>query len=214
MWNVIEEVSTPRKLINMVKVSYRNSKSCVQVGRKKTNSFEIETELRQGCLLSPMLFNLISEKVVHSIKEIEGGAILGDMNAKRLAFADDVDLIDREIQNIERMYLPIKETAARMGLEISGSKTKKMILSRNNQQQQQQNLADIENVRKFRYLGSMITARNEMEREVLARIAAGNRCYYSLQQLLKRINVTRPTKLRIYNTIIRPVAIYDVRPGH
>ena len=106
------------------------------------------------------------------------------------------------------MYLPFKETAARMGLEISESKTKKMLLSRNNQQQQQQNLVDIENVREFRYLGSMVTARNEMEREVLARITAGNRCYYSLQHLLKRRNITRPTKLRIYNTIIRPVVLY------
>ena len=103
MWNIMEEFGIPRKLINMVKVCYRNSKSCVQVGKKKTNSFEIETGLRRGCLLSPMLFNLILEKAVRSIDEIEGGAILGDTNAKVLAFADDVDLIDRDIQNIEMM---------------------------------------------------------------------------------------------------------------
>ena len=114
-----------------------------------------------------LLFNLISEKVVRrSIEEVEGGGggvILGDTNAKVLAFVDDdVDLIDTDVQNIERMYLPFKETATRVGLEMSKSKTKKMILSKN---KQWQNLTDNENVREFRYQGSMVTSRNEMERE-------------------------------------------------
>ena len=41
-----------------------------------------------------MLFNLILEKAISSIDEIEGGAILGDAKAKVLAFADEVDLIE------------------------------------------------------------------------------------------------------------------------
>ena len=57
-------------------------------------------------------------------------------------------------------------------------------------------------------LGTMVTSRNEMEREILARITSGNRCFYSLQHLLKKRNISRSTKLIIYNTIIRPVVLY------
>ncbi|XP_066982159.1 uncharacterized protein [Macrobrachium rosenbergii] len=88
----------------------------------------------------------IRQKIMRSIEEVEGWVILRDANAKVLAFADDVDFLCTDIQNIERLYIPFKETAARVGLEISGSKTKVMRLSRNNQQhQQQQNMGDIEN---------------------------------------------------------------------
>ena len=54
----------------------------------------------------------------------------------------------------------------------------------------------------------MLTSRKEMQREILTRIAAGNRCFYSLQHIIKRRGISRATKLRVYNSIIRPVAVY------
>ena len=180
MWNIMAEFGIPVKLINLVKTCYRDSKSCVQVGKKKTECFDINSGLRQGCLLSPMLFNLILEKVKRSMEEVRGGVNLGDVNVKVLAFADDVDITGPDIQHIERLYVPFKETASRTGLEVNQNKTKIMRLARDNrqqQQQQQQNMVDIEQVSEFKYLGSMLTSRNEMEREVLTRIAAANRCF-------------------------------------
>jgi hypothetical protein len=57
-------------------------------------------------------------------------------------------------------------------------------------------------------LGSVVTENSKNFTEIKIRIAAGNRCYFSLIKLLKSTAVARNTKVRMYRTIIRPVVTY------
>jgi hypothetical protein len=59
-------------------------------------------------------------------------------------------------------------------------------------------------------LGSVVTENSKNFTEIKIRIAAGNRCYYSLIKLLKSTAVARNTKVRMYRTIIRPMVL---KPG-
>ena len=77
LWNIMAEFNIPSKLIKLVKACYNNSKACVQVGQRRTTEFGIKSGLRQGCLLSPILFNMVLEKVKRSIDEIQGGVDIG-----------------------------------------------------------------------------------------------------------------------------------------
>ena len=88
LWNIMAEFSIPSKLIKLVKACYSNSNACVQVGQRRTTEFEIKSCLRQGCLLSPILFNMILENVKTSIDEIQGGVDIGGVNIQTLAYAD------------------------------------------------------------------------------------------------------------------------------
>ena len=47
-----------------------------------------------------------------------------------------------------------------------------------------------------------------MKKEILTRITSSNKCYYSLLPILKKRNISRATKMRTYNTIIRPIVLY------
>jgi hypothetical protein len=64
------------------------------------------------------------------------------------------------------------------------------------------------NVTEFRYLGSYVTSDNDTNFEVAARIQSGNRCLFALGHLFRSRVLSRRAKLRIYNTIIRPVVTY------
>ena len=66
----------------------------------------------------------------------------------------------------------------------------------------------LEEVDSFRYLGSMVNASNTMEEEVMTRIAAAAKCRWSVDSILKSKDVSRATKLRLYTSVIRPVATY------
>ena len=66
----------------------------------------------------------------------------------------------------------------------------------------------LEKVKEFKYLGSTLTSMNDMKKEIMTRIAAGNRCLYSLSDIIKKRGLSRCTKLRKYKRIIRPITTY------
>ena len=211
LWEIMQEMEIPPKLINLVKACYSNSKALVQIGKGRTEEFEIRTGLRQGCLLSPILFNLVLEKVKRSIGQRQGGIVIGGISIGSLEYADDVDIIRERVEQVLEMYNVYKEEAKRVGLVINENKTKVMKMTREENGQIQQNNAvinGIEKVSEFKYLGSCLTSNNDIKKEITERIAAGNRCFYSLLEIFKKRYISRTTKLRIYNSIIRPIATY------
>jgi len=65
-----------------------------------------------------------------------------------------------------------------------------------------------EKVESYKYLGAMITSLNDIETEIKSKIAAGNKCYYTLGTILKRRSISQSIKIHLYKTIIRPVVTY------
>jgi hypothetical protein len=63
-------------------------------------------------------------------------------------------------------------------------------------------------VKQFKYLGSVISEKNEIAKEISARIFLGNRAFYGLVKLLRSRALSRELKIQLYSTLLRPVAIY------
>jgi hypothetical protein len=54
----------------------------------------------------------------------------------------------------------------------------------------------------------LITRKNEIGEEIKMRIAAGNQCYYGLQHLFRSRMVSRIVKIKIYETILKPIVMF------
>jgi hypothetical protein len=65
-----------------------------------------------------------------------------------------------------------------------------------------------EEVTTFKYLGSLITKKNEIGEAVKMRIAAGNRCYYGLQHLFRFRTVRKIVKIKIYKIILKSTVMF------
>ena len=66
----------------------------------------------------------------------------------------------------------------------------------------------LEQVKRFKYLGSIINNNNSIEEKIKERIPLGNRTYFANQKFLKSKLVTERSKLKLYKRVIRPVVIY------
>jgi hypothetical protein len=66
----------------------------------------------------------------------------------------------------------------------------------------------LEQVKQFKYLGSIINNGNSIKEEIKERIALSNKAYFANQKFLKSKLVTKRSKLKLYKTVIRPVVIY------
>jgi len=66
----------------------------------------------------------------------------------------------------------------------------------------------IERVEEFKYLGTMLTNKNSIQEEIKSNLKLGDACYYSVQNLLSSSLLSKNLKIKIYRTIILPVALY------
>jgi len=65
-----------------------------------------------------------------------------------------------------------------------------------------------EQVRQYKYLGSVINDSNSIEEEIKERIALGIKAYYANQKFFRSRSVTKHSKLKLYRTVIRPIVTY------
>ena len=130
MWNIMKEMGIPDKLIRVTQACYRNTTCTVRFGKKMSTPIEIQTGLKQGCILSPLLFNIMMEKVARSITNRPEGIKFREVSINCLGYADDVDIITSDVRDTERITNIFRVNAESIGLKINQEKTKIMEIAR------------------------------------------------------------------------------------
>jgi hypothetical protein len=130
-----------------------------------------------------------------------------------LVYADDVNLLGDTVNTIiKENSETLVEASKDIGLEINAEKTKCMIMSRYPNSGQNQNVKianeSLENVTKFKYLGTTLTNQNGIHDELKSGLNSGNACYYSVQNLLSFRLISKNLKIKIYKAVILPVVLY------
>ena len=68
LWKTLVEFGVPQRQVWLVEKLYSRAAGVIRVDGTRTNSFRFEKDVRQGCILSPMLFNICGEKIMRSVK--------------------------------------------------------------------------------------------------------------------------------------------------
>lgn len=97
-----------------------------------------------------------------------------------LAYADDIVLMDESQVGVKRLCERLNDAAQKVGLQINEQKTEYMIIGRQNWMDPVLEVGPFKfkRVNSFKYLGSIVSEKNDVTKEVAARIQAGNRTYY------------------------------------
>ncbi|XP_073998627.1 repressed by TOR isoform X3 [Rhodnius prolixus] len=135
------------------------------------------------------------------------------LSRQYLAYADDIVLLGRTLRALEECYDQLENSAKAVGLSINTDKTKYMLCSRNdnricNAPSVMLSGRAFENVQAFKYLGAIFTREMDVRKEIKERLAAGSRCTFALNKILKSRNVSRKHKINVYKTVIRPIVLY------
>ena len=106
---------------------YAGQEATVRTGHGTTNWFQVGKGVRQGCILSPCLFNLYSEYIMRNIGLDEAQAIIkvARRNINNLRYADDTSLM-AESEELKSLLMKVKEESEKVGLKPSIQKTKIM----------------------------------------------------------------------------------------
>ena len=103
------------------------SERTVRTRHGTTNWFQIGKGVRQGCILSPCLFNLHAEYIMRNtgLDEAQAGIKIERRNINNLRYGDDTTLT-AESKELKRLLMKVKEKCEKVGLKVNFQKTKIM----------------------------------------------------------------------------------------
>ena len=108
----------------MFKISWRFGslnigKATVRTGHGKTHWFQIGKGVRQGCILSPCLFNFYVEYIMRNagLQEAQAGIKSARRNISNLRYADDTTLMAESEEELKSLLMKVKDESVKVGLK-------------------------------------------------------------------------------------------------
>ena len=109
-WNIIKEMGITDHLTCLLRNLYADQEATVRTRHRTTDWFQIGKGVRQGCILSPCLFNLCAEYIMSSagLEETQAGVKIAGRNINNLRYADDTTLM-AESEELKSLVMKVKE---------------------------------------------------------------------------------------------------------
>ena len=113
--------------LRLVRNLYAGQEATVRTGHGTTDSFHIGKGVRQGCILSPCLFNFYVEYIMRNagLDEVQVAIKIAGRNINNLRYADDTTPM-AESEELKSLLMKVKEESEKVGVKLNIQKTKIM----------------------------------------------------------------------------------------
>jgi hypothetical protein len=190
MWNSMRNMGIPEHLIGLIRDLYTEQETKVQVEQGATHWFPVQKGVRQGCILSPGLFNLHSEHIVRTagLEDIEAGVTIAGQKINNLRYAYDTILLAENEDDMGQLIKRVKISSEKVGLKLNIKKTRLMSIG------EQGNILvdgeEIRTVKSYKFLVALITNDGYIHDEIKRRITLGKAAMAKLTKIVKDSGVS------------------------
>ena len=234
LWDMLRRFGCPPKFMAVVEALHDGAMVRVLGEGQMSDPFEVSTGVRQGCVIAPVIFNLFLAGVMmaakHGINPEDGvpvtyrldGSLFNLRRLKaptkvtrdclvELQYADDVAIVSCSADGMQHNLRELEQAYTRAGLVINTDKTEAMSVRQPDDEPAtfRLNGTPLKDVAHFRYLGSTINDRGNIDEEVQRRIGLASA---SFGQFTKRVflsrNLTVRTKVAVYRAICLSILLY------
>ena len=116
----------PDHLICLLRNLFAGQEGTVRTGHGTTDWFQIGKGVRQGCIVSPCLFNIYAEHIMRNtgLEEAQAGIKIARRNINNLRYADDTTLMAENEKELNSLLMKVKKESEKVGLKLNIQKTK------------------------------------------------------------------------------------------
>uniref|UniRef100_A0AC11DY10 Uncharacterized protein n=1 Tax=Ovis aries TaxID=9940 RepID=A0AC11DY10_SHEEP len=198
----------PDHLTCLLRNLYAGQEATVRTGHGTTDWFQIGKEVRQGCILSPCLFNFYAEYTMRNagLEETQAGIKTAGRNINNLRHADDTTLMADSEEELKSLLMKVKEESEKVGLKLNIQKMK--IMASGPITSWEIDRETVETVAGFIFLGSKITADGDCSHEIKRCLLLGRKVMINVNSIFKSRDITLPTKVHLVKAMVFPVVTY------
>ena len=126
-WKILQDMGIP-DLTCLLRNLYAGQEATVRTGQGTTEWFQSGKGVRQGCILSPCLFNLYAEYIMRNtgLGEAQAGIKIAGRNIRNLRYADDTTLMAASEEELKSLLMKVKEESEKVVLKLNVQKSKIM----------------------------------------------------------------------------------------
>lgn len=211
LWEALLKLNIDEDLINIIKEMYRGNKTFVKQNGYLSDPIVTSKGLRQGCSLSPLLFNLYIECALEDWRRrVHGmGIPINDHHLYTLNFADDQIVMAQDAYDLEFMLRRLYHIYEEWGLKVNTKKTEYLVTNSvakftiliNDE-------TEIKQVDKYKYLGVTITTDGFGSAEIKSRIEQSKRIIGCLNSVWWDKHIHIKTKKHIGKALVESVLCY------
>uniref|UniRef100_A0A8C0AIZ1 RNA-directed DNA polymerase n=1 Tax=Bos mutus grunniens TaxID=30521 RepID=A0A8C0AIZ1_BOSMU len=197
-----------KKLWKILKEMYAGQEATVRTGHGTTDWFQIGKGVRQGCILSPCLFNLYAEYITRNagLEEAQVGIKIAGRNINNLRYADDTTLMAESEEELKSLLMKVKGESEKVCLKLNIQKTK--IMASGPTTSWEIVGETVETVSDFILGGSQITADGDCSHDIKRHLLLGRKVMTNLDSILKSRDITLPTNVHLVKAMVFPVVMY------
>jgi hypothetical protein len=207
---ILERIGVDEKDRQLIRHLYLSQSVVVRVNGGNSEPGLLGRGVRQGCPLSPLLFNIyIQQMIMETMENVEDGVKVGGQLVNAIRFADDQAMVASTNAGLQRIMDSLNRTSGEYGMRINIKKTKMMRISR--EEGKSMNITingnKLEQVTQFCYLGSTITEDCRSHTEIKKRIVMGKEAFNKRRELL-RGKLKLELKKRMVKSLVWSVVLY------
>ena len=191
---------------------YMKTKYSIKLNDGHLGPIESNLGLKQGCPLSPMLFNLYIDDVREIFENTCHPIDLQGLNLSHFLYADDLVLISLTEDGLQNSLEKLHNYSQQKGLTISMKKSKTIIFNLGGKFIKKYfkiNGNLIEPVHTFCYLGFDVKASGTVKHAMNLLFDKANKAMWPLYRSIARFRIPTETSLKLFHAYISPIALYN-----
>ena len=235
LWIILEKFGTPPKFLTILKKLHDGMTATVLASGERSEPFGIDVGVKQGCVIAPVIFNIFISTITllsqDAIPQEDKVAIQyrldGSLfNLRRLQartktvtnhilefqYADDCALVAHTPHALQRSLDVIAGFYEALGLKMNVNKTEILIQRQNPEEQHftfHINGDEIKQVTSFKYLGSILSDKHNIDEEVCNRINQASVAFGKLRtRVFQNDNLRLDTKIAVYTAVCITSLLY------
>jgi len=159
LWKVLDRCGMSVKVVNIIRSMYVNTRGRYALGEIETEWVQSVRGVRQGCILSPLLFGLYTEELAVRVNKCNKGIQVSDNRIDVLLYADDIVVMAESSEDLQQVLNVVAGYGKDFDVSFSNEKSEVLIVNREEQEGENGWMLGEKRIRRtkeYKYLGMLI----------------------------------------------------------